>query len=71
MDGELGVNFKAWREIEVDLWCTNLTCEFDCASVHGGIYKNNTCYKYEVLKRLCVMIDIDDINTKTGKAGEV
>eukprot|EP00347_Sterkiella_histriomuscorum_P002587 403367568 len=69
--GELGLSFKAWRETEIELWCTNFTCDFTCKSLHGGIYKNGTCYKYEVLKRLCVMIDIEDVNSKTGKASQI
>ncbi|CDW82390.1 UNKNOWN [Stylonychia lemnae] len=53
-----GVSFQAWRETQQKLWCANFSCEYDC-SFHGGIYRNGTCYKYEILRRLCIKIDFD------------
>jgi hypothetical protein len=67
-DSETGVSFHAWREVEQKLWCTNFTCEYDC-NFHGGTYKDGKCLKYEVLRRLCLKIDITE-NAK-DKAEEI
>ena len=58
-DPNTGISFKAWKETEDELWCTNSTCELDC-KLHQGVYKNGKCYKYEVMRRLCIKVDFTE-----------
>lgn len=53
----------------MSLWCANFTCQLDC-SYHGGIWKNDTCYKYEVLSRLCIKVDLAE-NEKGDRISKI
>jgi hypothetical protein len=57
-----GISFLAWKETELALWCTNLTCYRHCL-IYGGTYHEGKCYKHEVLRRICIKTDFKDIKT--------
>jgi hypothetical protein len=40
----------------------NLTCRLDCEKLHMGTYDQETgeCIRFEALRRVCILVDIDN-----------
>lgn len=54
------MNFKLWRKNKVGLTnCTDsISCTLTCTELGGRLSKDGTCYTYDIVKRICVKVDM-------------